>query len=582
MFRQLMGLVLTGLLAECQVIRDLEWGELNFVHTTDTHGWLPGHLLEPQFSANWGDYISFTQHMRRRADEKDVDVVVVDTGDRHDGNGLSDATSPDGAISQQIFKHADLDIVTIGNHELYKDEIGEQELEVLAEHYGERYLTSNVDIWDQQNDEWKSIGERYRVFTTKNQGYKVVAFGFLFDFNGYSPNTRVTLVEDAVEQDWFVEALNEADVDVFLVAGHIPVRHFPEFETIVNAIRSQHPTTPVQALGGHSHIRDYVVIDKWATALESGRFLETVGWASLTNIDRNGGPNEDLKFSRTYIDFNLDSLTRHSNTTRDTFVTAEGAAVSNAIEEYRDFLNLTDHLGCVPHSFYTNKAKYPGPHNIFSLLEEKVLPMVESDVRDNTFPRYIMINTGGIRYDLMKGPFTKDTGFIVSPFPSKWMYIPSVPVKTARQLLPLLNRRDRVIFNTQTLDFSDLGLPADRCDDDEEIHGFKFQNQQPLGIEEEDALQLTGGYVTHDDLGTTGDDTPHKPWPYYSVPNVVQGSQNVEQDTTHIDVVFNDFMKPFVIAVLEELGEDYDPINLYGGKSVIDLLPLYFTDDKCS
>lgn len=232
MFRQLMGLVLTGLLAECQVIRDLEWGELNFVHTTDTHGWLPGHLLEPQFSANWGDYISFTQHMRRRADEKDVDVVVVDTGDRHDGNGLSDATSPDGAISQQIFKHADLDIVTIGNHELYKDEIGEQELEVLAEHYGERYLTSNVDIWDQQNDEWKSIGERYRVFTTKNQGYKVVAFGFLFDFNGYSPNTRVTLVEDAVEQDWFVEALNEADVDVFLVAGHIPVRHFPSLRQL--------------------------------------------------------------------------------------------------------------------------------------------------------------------------------------------------------------------------------------------------------------------------------------------------------------------------------------------------------------
>jgi 2',3'-cyclic-nucleotide 2'-phosphodiesterase (5'-nucleotidase family) len=582
MFGRLVCLLLVGLLVEGQLIRDLDWGELNFVHTTDTHGWLPGHLLEPQFSANWGDYISFTHHMRRRADEKGVDVVVVDTGDRHDGNGLSDATNPDGAISQLIFKHADLDIVTIGNHELYKDEIGEQELDVLATHFGERYLTSNVDIWDEESNEWKSIGGRYRVFTTKNQAYKVVAFGFLFDFNGYSPNTRVTLVEDAVEQDWFVKALEETDVDVFLIAGHIPVRHFPEFETIVNAIRKRHPTTPVQALGGHSHIRDYVMIDKWATALESGRFLETVGWASLTNIDRNGGPNEDLKFSRTYIDFNLNSLTHHSNTTKETFSTTEGEVVSNSIEEYRDFLNLTEHLGCVPHSFYTNKAKYPGPHNIFSLLEEKILPMVESDVRDNTNPRYVMINTGGIRYDLMKGPFTKDTGFIVSPFPSKWMYIPSVPVETAQQLLPLLNRRDRVIVNTQTLDFSDLGLPADRCDDDEEIHGFKFQNQQPLGVEEEDALQLTGGYVTHDDLGTTGDDTPHKPWPYYGVPNVVQASQNVEKDTSEIDVVFNDFMKPFIIAVLEELGVDYDPIELYGGKSVIDLLPFYFTDDKCS
>ena len=27
-------------------MRDLTWGQLNFLHTTDTHGWLGGHLLE--------------------------------------------------------------------------------------------------------------------------------------------------------------------------------------------------------------------------------------------------------------------------------------------------------------------------------------------------------------------------------------------------------------------------------------------------------------------------------------------------------------------------------------------------------
>lgn len=27
-------------------LRDLTWGQLNFLHTTDTHGWLAGHLLE--------------------------------------------------------------------------------------------------------------------------------------------------------------------------------------------------------------------------------------------------------------------------------------------------------------------------------------------------------------------------------------------------------------------------------------------------------------------------------------------------------------------------------------------------------
>lgn len=27
-------------------LRDLKWGQLNFIHTTDIHGWLAGHLQE--------------------------------------------------------------------------------------------------------------------------------------------------------------------------------------------------------------------------------------------------------------------------------------------------------------------------------------------------------------------------------------------------------------------------------------------------------------------------------------------------------------------------------------------------------
>ena len=27
-------------------LRDLPWAQLNFLHTTDTHGWHAGHLLE--------------------------------------------------------------------------------------------------------------------------------------------------------------------------------------------------------------------------------------------------------------------------------------------------------------------------------------------------------------------------------------------------------------------------------------------------------------------------------------------------------------------------------------------------------
>lgn len=37
-------------------------------------------------------------------------------GDLHDGAGLSDASSPNGLVSNPIFEEVDYDLLTIGNH----------------------------------------------------------------------------------------------------------------------------------------------------------------------------------------------------------------------------------------------------------------------------------------------------------------------------------------------------------------------------------------------------------------------------------------------------------------------------------
>ena len=84
-------------------IRDLEWDDLNFLHTTDTHGWYSGHLNQQTYHANWGDFISFSSRLRDIANANGQDLFLVDTGDRHDGNGFSDITSPNGKVSLPIF-----------------------------------------------------------------------------------------------------------------------------------------------------------------------------------------------------------------------------------------------------------------------------------------------------------------------------------------------------------------------------------------------------------------------------------------------------------------------------------------------
>jgi len=52
--------------------RPLQWGDINIIHTTDTHGWLLGHqkpsFPEPNYSGTLGDFASFVTHMKELAE----------------------------------------------------------------------------------------------------------------------------------------------------------------------------------------------------------------------------------------------------------------------------------------------------------------------------------------------------------------------------------------------------------------------------------------------------------------------------------------------------------------------------------
>ena len=75
------------------LVRPLTWGDVNILHTTDIHGYYQGHLKssqpEPNYSADFGDYASFVEHMRTESRRRKVDLFVVDSGDLHDGAGIT-------------------------------------------------------------------------------------------------------------------------------------------------------------------------------------------------------------------------------------------------------------------------------------------------------------------------------------------------------------------------------------------------------------------------------------------------------------------------------------------------------------
>lgn len=185
------------------------------------------HLKEQNYGADWGDFVSFTRydctrtiqfcsdvdfamwyrHMKQKACDLGVDLLLVDTGkfrlayvpvyscfanelttrgetgDLHDGAGLSDATAPNGLVSNPIFEQVDYDLLTIGatgsisfsqsllnfigNHELYVTDVAYLTFNGFSKVYGDRYVTSNVQIKNPSTGEFEHVGSRYRYFTTR-------------------------------------------------------------------------------------------------------------------------------------------------------------------------------------------------------------------------------------------------------------------------------------------------------------------------------------------------------------------------------------------------------------------------------
>lgn len=515
--------------------RNLTWNDINFVHTTDTHGWYSGHINQPLYHANWGDFISFTTHLRRIAHSQNQDLLLIDSGDRHDGNGLSDITSPNGLKSTPIFIKQDYDLLTIGNHELYLWENSKQEYDTVVNHFQDKYVCSNVDI-RLDNGLFVPLGLKYKYFTTPIRGIRVLAFGFLFDFKRFNSGTRVTPMAETIHEPWFQEALKH-EVDLIIIVGHTPISHnWGEFYQVHQYLRQFFPDTIIQYFGGHSHIRDFTVFDSLSTGLQSGRYCETVGWTSV-NLDK-----ADLnlpvrqRFSRSYIDFNTDSFKHHTNLDKE-FDTAKGKLVSKLIRETRKELKLDTLIGYVKTNYYVDYVPIDHPKSIFNLLALKILKTLPKSKHEE---RITIINTGSIRYDLYKGPYTIDSKFIVSPFENIWVNI-TVPKSVATKVAAKLNDADYISASRlkpphqYDLQVQDLSTSP---------HQAHFDMQE----------KLPKGYVTHDDFGADGDDTLHRAVVNFPVPNVIQSVEINDEVDSPVNLVFYSFITPNIIWALKELN----------------------------
>ncbi|PHH62939.1 hypothetical protein CDD81_6572 [Ophiocordyceps australis] len=540
----------------------LEWGQVNFLHTTDTHGWLQGHIKEQNYGADWGDFVTFTRRMKQTASDKGVDLLLIDTGDLHDGTGLSDSTEVDGASSMPIFNEIDYDLLAMGNHELYVSDVAYQMFHDYARRWGDRYVTSNIKVFNQSSGQFEYVGATHRYFTTQH-GLRIMAFGLLFDFKGNSNASQVIEAKQLVKEDWFNEALAcKKPVDLFIILGHNPVRQtdrYSTFKTVFDAIRARHPKTPIQIFGGHTHIRDFAVYDNSSVALESGRFCETLGWLSMSGFDScnsrfkgvknpRGVPNPlrratntsttPFTYSRRYLDWNRKTFVYHSSYDNATYDSASGQQVTKNITVTRNDMRLGQVYGCAPQAWCSTCAPLNSTDNIFPGV---IYPAVSAVVINQTRAdkaRIIMGNTGIVRFDLHKGPFTYDDSFIVIPFRDAFFYIADVPFDKASKVIHDLNKGP-----IDKRDLVSMPVPQDECTNP--TLGYlraHDAHQEPRGIVRRQE-SVVPGYVTSDDWGTDGDDTMHSGIPYYDLAGYWETRASFPQDGSNpstVDLIFFD------------------------------------------
>ncbi|TRM68855.1 Metallo-dependent phosphatase-like protein [Schizophyllum amplum] len=572
--------------------RPLEWGDFNVMHTTDTHGWLLGHQKEswpePNYSGDLGDFASFVAHMKKIAEEKDVDLLLVDSGDLHDGTGISDgfpAGGVDAHDSNEFLKQIPYDIMAIGNHELY---IYENTLDMynnFAPDLNGRYLSSNVNItvFGENNETINvPVGERFAKFTTR-KGRRVTSFGVLFDFTGNDDNTTVQTVADMVKEDWFVDAIQE-EPDVFLLVGHMPVRE-DNWPLVFDAIRTVHPTTPILIFGGHTHIRDCVQLDGRSMALESGRYMETLGWMSANLNDRH---KKNITFSRRYLDPNRVTYQFHTLTSNHTFDTEEGANITQGLLDLAEQYDLDYLYGTAPMDYTIDRVPYPSNNSLLSLFVSEATPLVLSanNTANSTRPALFLTNSGSQRFDLYKGPFTKNDQLTASPFVDAWLYMPEVEYGVAKQVLDIINadgsNNRRRSMDDQAWERASFGLGRDTSVDKRYRAWLRDMEARAHAEQDRDMRrdadhhhhhhhhdELSIGYVTYDSCPGVGDDTEHEPLESYTLPDFIQSNVTVNgtafdgiADETLVDFVFVDFIDDQIVETLNSIvGEEQFSVN---------------------
>ena len=145
---------------------------------------------------------------KNRIDSKKQDLLIIDTGDKRDGSGLSNASVPNGIEGIKIFNEMDYNLLTLGNHEIYNEErvILQYYTTVLSPKFKDKNVASNVDFI-LKDGTVVPFGSKYIYMDTPVNHLRILSLSFFFNFQNNNLRANVTPIIQSLKYPWFQEVL---------------------------------------------------------------------------------------------------------------------------------------------------------------------------------------------------------------------------------------------------------------------------------------------------------------------------------------------------------------------------------------
>jgi len=121
----------------------------------------------------------------------------------------------DGEALTPLIQQMPFTALTSGNHELYRDETMTHMVSSgFVASWGGRYITGNVF----NATTGRRIGEPYAIVQGE-QKTSVMVFGFLFNMENHCAAVDVRRVQDVVQEQWFLDAVDKAADKAYAISA---------------------------------------------------------------------------------------------------------------------------------------------------------------------------------------------------------------------------------------------------------------------------------------------------------------------------------------------------------------------------